>query len=151
MLTEVIVAIAIVATGFTALASSIPTTAVAVGEGAQLSTATFLAAARLEEVRGAVWSATPPLDRLGLSTSPLAAPQSGGTITFPDEASLPEPYGRYGRRVRIVDCGVPPGCGAGPSDAMRQITVTVTYRPVVATGMAAGDRAVSLATHVTRR
>src|SRR5215470_18383718 len=128
MLAEVLAAIAVLAIGLTALASGIPTAAVAVAEGARLSTATFLAAARLEEARAAPWSAAPPLDRLGLSASPLEAPQSGGIITFVDEASLPAPYTGYGRRVRIADCGVPPGCDSGTSDHLRKVTVTVTYR-----------------------
>ena len=49
MLLEVIAAIAVVALGLTAFASGIPIAAMAVSDGAELSTATFLAAARMEE------------------------------------------------------------------------------------------------------
>ena len=134
MLVEVIAAIAVVALGLTAFASGIPVAAMAVSEGAQLSTATFLAGARLEEVRGAEWRGS-GLDNLG----------------FPDEATLPDPHTRYARQVRAVDCGVPPGCGAVTSPLLRQITVTVAYRPVTALGLAAGSKTVSLTTLVTRR
>ena len=97
MLLEVIAAIAVVALGLTAFASGIPVAALAVSEGAQLSTATFLAVARMEEVRGAQWHA------------------GFAGLLFPDEAALPDPYARYARRVRMVDCGVPPGCGSNRS------------------------------------
>ena len=53
-------ALALLAIGLSALSSAIPVAATAVSEGASLSTATFLAAARLEEVRAVAWSAAPP-------------------------------------------------------------------------------------------
>jgi hypothetical protein len=151
MLVEVIAAIAVVGVGLAAFASGIPVAAMAVSEGAQHSTATFLAAARLEEVRGAEWRAEPALDRLGLSIGPLVAPQLNGTITFPDEAALANPYAGFARRIRILDCGLPPGCGAATSPLLRQVTVTVAYRPVTASGLAASDKSVSLTTLVAQR
>src|ERR1700693_3742567 len=105
MLAEVLAAVALVAIGLSALASAIPVAGAAVSEGAKLSTATFLAGARLEEVRAATWSAAPPVDRLGVSGAAPSAPQNGGTTTFADEAALPGPYAGYGRRVRILQCG----------------------------------------------
>ena len=137
MLLEVIAAIAVVALGLTAFASSIPVAAMAVSEGARLSTATFLAAERMEEVRAVEWRAG-------------SAPQ-GLSLTFPDEAALPSPYAAYSRRVRIVDCGAPPGCGAVTSTFLRQVTVTVAYRPVTASGLGAGDKTASLTTLITQR
>ena len=151
MLVEVLTALALVAVGLAAFASGVPTSAMAVAEGAQLSTATFLAVARLEEVRAADWSAAPPIDRLGLSAVPLSPPLVGAAITFPDETALPHPYAGYTRRVRIVDCGLPPGCGAVTSQRLRQVTVTVAYRPVTSLGTAASDKAVSLTTLITQR
>jgi len=151
MLLEVIAAIAVVAVGLTAFASGLPVAAMAVSEGAQHSTATFLAAARVEEVRGAEWRAAPALDRLGLSIGLLFAPQINGAVTFPDEAALANPYEGYARRVRILDCGLPPGCGAVTSSLLRQVTVTVAYRPVTAAGLAATDKSVSLTTLVAQR
>ena len=151
MLAEVLAAVAVVAIGLSALASAIPVAGAAVSEGARLSTATFLAGARLEEIRAAAWSATPPVDRLGLSGAPLSPPQSGGATTFADEVALPDPYAGYSRQVRILDCGLPPGCGAVISARLRQVTVTVAYRPVTASGVAALDKAVSVTTLVAQR
>ena len=151
MLAEVLSALALVAIGLSALASAIPVAGAAVSEGARLSTATFLAAARLEEVRAAAWSAAPPVDRLGVSGVPLSPPQSGGATTFADEASLPDPYAGYSRRIRILDCGLPPGCGAVISARLRQVTVTVAYRSVTPSGRAAIDKTVSITTLVAQR
>jgi hypothetical protein len=151
MLTEVLAAVAVVAIGLSALASAIPVAGVAVSEGARLSTATFLAGARLEEIRAAAWSATPPVDRLGVSGAPLSPPRSGDAITFADEAALPDPYAGYSRQVRIVDCGMPPGCGPVISARLRQVTVTVAYRPVTASGVAALDKTASVTTLVAQR
>ncbi len=135
MLLEVIAALAVVALGLTAFASGIPVAVMAVSEGAQLSTATFLAAARMEEVRGAGWRAGSVL----------------GDLTFPDEPALPDPYARYARRVRMVVCDVPPGCGAVISPFLRQITVTVAYRPITALGVATDSKTVSLTTLTAQR
>jgi hypothetical protein len=151
MLAEVLAAVAVVAIGLSALSSAIPVTGAAVSEGAKLSTATFLASARLEEVRTAAWSAAPPVDRLGVSRAPLSPPQSGDTMTFADEAVLPDPYAGYSRQVRVLDCGLPPGCGAVTSGRLRQVTVTVAYRPVAARGLAALDKTVSVTTLVAQR
>jgi hypothetical protein len=151
MLTEVLAAVAVVAIGLSALTSAIPVAGAAVSEGAKLSTATFLANARLEEVRTAAWRAIPPVDRLGVSGAPLSPPQSGNTTTFADEAVLPDPYAGYSRQVRVVDCGLPPGCGVITSGRLRQVTVTVAYRPVTARGLAALDKTVSVTTLVAQR
>jgi hypothetical protein len=137
MLIEVIAAIAVVALGLTAFASSVPVASMAVSEGAQLSTATFLAAERLEEIRAVEWRAGSTLERL--------------SFAFPDEAALPNPYAAYSRQVRIVDCGVSPGCGAATSTLLRQVTVTVAYRPVTASGLGAKNKAASLTTLITER
>jgi hypothetical protein len=151
MLVEVLTAVAVLAIGISALTSALPVAGAAVSEGAKLSTATFLAGARLEEVRAAPWSAAPPVDRLGVSGAPLSPPESGGITTFADEATLPDPYAGYSRQVRILDCGRPPGCGAVISGRLRQVTVTVAYRPVTASGTAALDKAVSVTTFLAQR
>lgn len=151
MLAEVLAAVAVLAIGLSAFVSAIPVAGAAVSEGAKLSTATFLAGARLEEARAAAWSLAPPEDRLGVSGAPLSPPQSGGTTTFADEAVLPGPYGGYSRRTRVLDCGLPPGCGAVTSGRLRQVTVTVAYRPATARGLAALDKTVSVTTLVAQR
>lgn len=151
MLAEVLAAVAVVAIGFAALTSALPVAGAAVSEGARLSTAAFLATARLEEVRAAAWSAAPPVDRLGVSGGHLSPPQSGGMTTFPDEAALPHPFASYSRQVRVLDCAMPPGCGAVTSSGLRQVTVTVAYRPATAGGLAVVDKTASVSTLVARR
>ena len=151
MLADVLTAIAVLALGLTALVSSIPVSGAAVNEGSQLSTATFLALARLEEVRAAAWSSSPPLDRLGVSGHPAAAPRAAGRPTFLDESPLAPPYGAFRREVRVSDCSASPGCAGIVSPRLRQITVRVSYRPVSAAGMASTDKTISLTTLVAER
>jgi hypothetical protein len=55
--------------------------------------------------------------------------------TFPDEEPMAAPYTQYNRRVRVTDCAA--GCGGVADADMRQIVVTVDYRPMTATGVAA--------------
>lgn len=151
MLAEVLTAIALVALGLVALATAIPVAGMAVREGAQLSTATFLAGARLEEVRAAEWSARPQVDRLGVSGSVLSAPQSGGTTTFADEATLPSPYADYSRQVRIRECDILPGCGGVTSARLRIVTVIVAYRSAAFAGTAPLHKTASITTLVAER
>ena len=134
MLLEAIAAAGIVVLGLVAFLSGLPAAAMAVSEGARLSTATFLAASRLEELRGLAWSGV-ALDR----------------VVLPDEPALAEPYAGYSRQVRITDCSVPPACGAIASPLIRQVTVTVAYRPLTASGLAEESKAVTLTTLVASR
>ena len=71
--------------------------------------------------------------------------------TFADEAGLPDPYAGYSRQVRIFDCGLPPGCGAAISTRIRQVTVTVAYRPTTTSGTAPRDKTVLVTTLVAQR
>src|SRR5262249_47769833 len=150
-------------------------------EGNQLTTATFLAEERLEQVKNAPWmcTATPCPNPPGASgndcvgVGPAAVPTvppnwtctngainlAAGAVTFADEpmgtiapAYAGAPaYTNYSRTVRIQDCGVTPCMGI--TDAgMRQITVTVNYNPITANGGAAGNtKAVTLTMLVARR
>src|SRR5882672_288207 len=92
-LAEILVACAIIAVGLVGLLSAVPTASYGIQEGRQLSTATFLANQRLEQVRNAQWTQCPAVDTLGVSASASAAPASGGTPTFPDEGPMAAPYG----------------------------------------------------------
>jgi hypothetical protein len=80
-----------------------------------------------------------------------AAPLSGVVTTFPDENPLPAPYSGYSRQVRISDMLGPATCPGGlltPGQAagqpppgttgLRQVTVTVSYRPMTGIGVAPG-------------
>lgn len=137
-LAEILVASTVVSLGLTGLLAAVPLAGYGMHEGQSLSTATFLANQRLEEVRNAQWTETPVADNLGISTPSTAAPVDGGmAVTFPDEAPMAAPYAAYTRTVRIADCGVAPGCGGIINSGMRQIVVSVSYAPVTGTGQAA--------------
>ena len=137
-LAEVLVASSVVGLGLSGLLSAVPLAGYGIHEGQSLSTATFLANQRLEEVRNAQWTQSPVADSLGVSASATAAPAAAGIgVTFPDEAPMAAPYAGYARTVRITDCGVGPGCGGITHSGMRQIVVSVSYTPVTGTGQAA--------------
>src|SRR5207247_4114065 len=101
-LVEIVAAIGIISVGLVALSSAIPLAAYGIQEGNQLSTATFLANQRLEQIRNAAWQAARPapavpavaaVDKLGVSSPDTAAPVGdGGVITFPDETPIGAPY-----------------------------------------------------------
>src|SRR5215475_781421 len=80
-LAEILIAVGIIGVGLVALCSAIPIAAYGIHEGKHLSTATFLANQRMEQVRNAVWTspaAGAPVDRLGISASATAAPVGDG-------------------------------------------------------------------------
>ena len=133
-LVEVMIAVAVISVGLSSVLAALPFATYATREGAQLSTATFLATQRLEAVRGARWRSGPPaLDEIGVSRD--GAPVSGSAVTFPDEIRLAAPYGDFSRIVRIADCGAG-ACGGVARSDLRQVTVTVAYRPTTAAGVA---------------
>jgi len=149
---EIAVAAAVLAVGLVGVSAAFPSLGYAIQEGKQLSTATFLATQRLEQVRRARWEQGPPaVDELGVSTSRLAAPMSGAVTTFPDEPALPGSYAGYSRSVRIADCAA--GCGGIARGDLRQVTVSVTYRPMTAGGgfAAAGSRAATITMYLAQR
>src|SRR5215470_16779475 len=99
-LAEILVACAIVGIGLAGLLSVVPTASYGIQEGQQLSTATFLANQRLEQVRSAPWTAMPANDCLGKSDSASVAPTSpacngAAVTTFPDDSPMPPPYAGY--------------------------------------------------------
>jgi type II secretory pathway pseudopilin PulG len=140
-LAEILVACVIVSVGLVGLLSAIPTASYGIQEGRQLSTATFLANQRLEQVRNAVWTQCPAVDTLGVSASATVAPSVGvALVTFPDESPMAAPYTDYTRTVRITDAQPADPCVGGvggPNVGLRQIVVTVSYRPSTGTGLAA--------------
>jgi prepilin-type N-terminal cleavage/methylation domain-containing protein len=172
-LAEVLVALPIITIGLLALLSAIPLSTYATQEGRQTSTATFLANQRLEQVRNALWMATCQVDgttglvvpgaaivtdKVGVSASPTAAPQDPSpAVTFADESPIAAPYAGYSRQVRITDSvAAAPTCDAAgvmSGTGIRQVTVTVTYTPLSATGKNAvsGARAVSVTMQIAQR
>jgi hypothetical protein len=161
---EVMIAMGIIGVGLWALSAAIPLAAYGIHEGSHLSTATFLANQRLEQVRNATWEDGPPcLDKLGVSASSTAAPVEscgGGGTTFPDEnpvvpvppAAL-NPYADYTRVVRITSCGVGAGCNLIVDNDLRQVDVTVTYRPMTGIGVSATGtaKATTVTMYVAKR
>ena len=143
-LAEILIACVIIAIGLVGLLSAVPTASYGIQEGRQLSTATFLANQRLEEVRNAQWTQCPAADTLGVSASAAVAPAAGALITFPDESPITAPYGGYSRTVRITDAQPADACVGGvggPNVGLRQVVVTVSYRAMTGTGVsAAGTR-----------
>jgi len=137
-LPEILIACLIIGVGLAGLLAAIPTASYGIQEGRQLSTASFLANQRLEEVRNAQWTQCPAADTLGVSASSSVPPTVGALTTFPDETPVAAPYGDYSRTVRIT--AVQPGdpCAGGPNVGLRQVVVTVSYRPMIAGGVAAG-------------
>jgi hypothetical protein len=150
-LAEILAGAVVVAIGLVALASTIPLAAYAIHEGSQLSTATFLASARLEQVRNARWSANPALDELRVSASATAAPGTGVTVNFPDEPAVGTPYAGYSRQVRVTDCSAGAGCAGTVSPDLRLVTVTVGFLPGSGVGRGGGVRQVVLTTLMARR
>jgi type II secretory pathway pseudopilin PulG len=150
-LAEILIAIAIIGVGLAALAQAIPLSNYGIQEGKQLSTATFLANQRLEQVRNAQWVATPAADSLGISSPPTAAPQVGGTTTFPDESPVAAPYADYTRQVRIIDCGVGAGCAGTVHADLRQAIVTVSFRPLTGIGQAPANKSVVVTMLIAKR
>jgi len=143
-LAEILIACVIIAIGLVGLLSAVPTASYGIQEGRQLSTATFLANQRLEDVSKAQWiqcrddgAGPTTVDFLGVSASATAAPNVGALITFPDESPMAAPYGDYTRTVRITDLQPGDACGGGTNYGLRQVVVTVSYRASTATGLAA--------------
>ena len=149
-LVEILIAAAVLMVALVGLASGIPIASYGIQEGSQLTTATFLANQRLEQVRAAAWTSTPAVDNLGVSTG-AAAPQSGGVTTFPDESPVAAPYTQYTRQVRITDCGAGLGCGGLVLPDLRQVTITVSYAPLTGVGVGASAKSAIVTMLVTRR
>jgi prepilin-type N-terminal cleavage/methylation domain-containing protein len=158
-LAEILVAVAIIGIAVIALMAVVPVSGYGIQEGNQLSTATFLAQQRMEQVRNAAWNAT--TDCVGLSANATSAPKPSGGVcaglpaapddfTFADEAGL---LGTSTRTVRITGCDVA-ACGVAGDPAaagMRLVTVLVNYRPLSGGGAAPALKAVTLQWLVAQR
>jgi prepilin-type N-terminal cleavage/methylation domain-containing protein len=127
---EVLLTVFIIGVGIAAIMSVIPVGAYGVQEGKQLSTATFLAEQRLEQIRKIPWvnapagfpnNAPPANDCLGLGAPPTVPgptpcfDQTTGAQLFPVGAALPAladenptaipGFSGYSRRVQVSACG----------------------------------------------
>lgn len=169
-LAEILVAVAILGIGLVGLAVVVPIASYGVQEGSQLSTATFLAEQRLEQVRNAPWTGPPANDCIGNGASAPVVPAgvtctkgtnppvAAGATTFADEAnvvwgnttSTTAITGGYSRQVRIADCS-PTACAGLTSATMRRVTVSVAYRPLTSSGVSPTDKTVSVQWLVTQK
>ena len=152
-LAEILVATVIISIGLVALGMTIPLSSYGLHEGHALSTATFLAEQKLEEVRNAAWTMAPSPDMDCLGTGTLGAPTSttctrsqptpctyGATCTtYADEGvATISGYPGYRRAVRIWECpqatlpDTGAGCAGVSNGDMRLVRVTVTYTPIAA-------------------
>jgi type II secretory pathway pseudopilin PulG len=167
-LVEVLLAAFVITLGLVGLLSVIPVGTFATTDGYRLSTATFLANQKLEEVRNMPWRSAPANDCLGVSATPTAAPTvpAGGTCTlgattvnangalpwFADQSTNTIPgFGGYSRNVRITNCGVGAGCSGVVDASLRNVVVTVTYRSGSAVAVSSTDKPVTVTMMVTQR
>lgn len=168
-LAEILVAVAILGIGLVGLAVVVPIASYGVQEGSQLSTASFLAEQRLEQIRNAPWTGMPANDCIGSGAGAPVVPAgvacangtqalAAGATTFADEAnvvwgndtSAAAVTGGYSRTVRIADCSPTP-CAGLTSATMREVTVTVTYRPLTSGGVSPTNKTVSVQWLVARK
>lgn len=171
---EVLVSLAIITIGLVGLATVLPLSSRGLQTGNQLSTATWLAEQRLEQVRAAQWTAIPAEDCVGTSGATVAswsfssgsAPVPGPSCSpadFTDETPagsaaldsptrLPDPYSQYVRQVRIRPCDAPASdCGV-VAPSLRMVTVRVaSFVPGFARHATPAPSVVELTTLVARR
>jgi prepilin-type N-terminal cleavage/methylation domain-containing protein len=146
-LAEILIATAIISVGLVGLAVVIPVASYGVQEGNQMSTATFLAEQRIEQVRNATWTTAATGDCIGVGAPP--APTGGKTCagstatTFPNETPVAGFTG-YTRTTTVTDCSAGAGCAGVVNAAMRLVTVSVTYRPLTGAGVSATNKTVSV-------
>lgn len=152
-LVEVLIALSVILIGLVSLAALVPLSFGHIGQANFRTTAVFLAQQRVEQVKNGEWTCFPGyIDAIGLSNPatsaptvttancapplPLAVTGNTTTVTFADEAAgAIAGYPLYRRQVRIVDCGIAPGCGGGVLDnGIRQVTVSVFFSPQTGVG-----------------
>jgi Tfp pilus assembly protein PilV len=164
---EVLIAAVIVTLALVALANVVPLASYGIQEGNQLSTATFLADQKLEQIKALPWTSAPANDCLGVSFLGVGAPRvpltatctlgattvsAGGALTWEaDEATgTITGFPAYSRNVRVTDCST--GCAGITDSGMRLVAVAVTYTPLTAgTGVAATPKSVQVQMIVSQR
>jgi prepilin-type N-terminal cleavage/methylation domain-containing protein len=146
-LAEILVATAIISIGLVGLAVVIPVASYGVQEGNQMSTATFLAEQRVEQIRNSTWNTQANGDCIGLGAPP--APSGGNTcagstaVTFANETTVTG-FTDYSRATTITDCGVGAGCAGVVNSGMRLVRVSVTYRPLTGAGVSPTTKTVNV-------
>lgn len=137
-LIEILFAVAIVGVAVAALGVVVPVAIHGIRDGNQISTATFLAEQMMERARAAAWTASPPVDCLGVSSGDTAPVPTGATCReavatlFPDEAGV-RGHPQYRRTVRVTSCAAIP-CAGVTTAGMRRVEVSVAYAPLTGAG-----------------
>ena len=163
---EVIIALGVITVGLVALITAMPLSTSLIGESNLKTTAAFLAQQRIEQIKNASWTANPAADTLGgdgsNGTGAVAQwpDENYDTIAFPGAANCgaTDRSGgcRFRRQVRISDCSIV-ACSGIPTatagiNTLRQVTVTVFFRPLAGTGMTqATEESVQLVTLIAKR
>ena len=163
-LVEVLLAAFVMTIGLVGLLSVVPVGTSATSDAYRLSTATFLANQKLEEVRNMPWRSAPANDCLGFSANPDQPPtvpggatctlggttiNAGGALPwFANEGSITGFQG-YQRNVRITNCAA--GCSGVFDATLRNVVVTVTYRTGSAVAVSSIDKPVAVTMLVTQR
>jgi type II secretory pathway pseudopilin PulG len=156
---EVVIALAVITVGLLALVSTMPLSTSAIAGSNLKTTAAFLAQQRLEQIKNAQWDAgVDTLHGAGSNGDAAVDPwldEGYNTIVIasgPSNANYP----RFRRAVRIADCsvvscsGIPTGTVS--ANTLRQVTVTVSFRPLTGPGtVSAGEESVQVVTLITRR
>jgi Tfp pilus assembly protein PilE len=149
---EVLIALGVITVGLVALFAAMPLGTSLIGESNRKTIATFLAQQRMEQIKNARWTLAPP-DTLG-------GAESNGTAAvaqWPDEDyGTDASYPGFRRAVRIADCSVVSCSGIAIGtvgiNTMRQVAVTVFFRPLAGTGMTqAAEESVQLVTLIAKR
>jgi prepilin-type N-terminal cleavage/methylation domain-containing protein len=155
-LIEILFAIVILGVALAGLGIVVPVGTLGVHDGQQRTTATFLAEQLMERTRAAAWTASPPVDCLGLSHGDTPPVPSGATChdevetLFPDEPEVSGHPG-YRRTVRVTSCATI-ACAGVTTAGLRLVEVSVAYTPLAGVGAGpAGSSSVQLAWLVSRK
>ena len=177
-LVEVVGALGIIMVGLLALIAAVPLSTSLIGQSNLKTTATFLAQQRMERIKNAQWTAAPTVDCLGgagsngtsaVSVTAANCPPPVADLVnpgrWPDEAyntilittgETTASYPRFRRQVRIIDCliaicsGIPTGTTS--VNTVRQVTVTVFFRPQSGVGTTSADEeSLQLVSLIARR
>lgn len=165
-LVEIIAALGITLVGLIALVAAMPLFSSHVVEAKFKTTAVFLAQHGLEQIKNARWQAqSPPAPAVPVraAVDTFGGAGSDGTqeiAAWPDEGYNTitingTQYPLYRRTVRITDCSVAPGCPL-PVDpnlaSLRQVTVTVLFRPMTGAGtIGAAESSVQVTSLIAQR
>jgi len=158
---EVVIALGVITVGLLALIATMPRATSVIAASNLRTTAAFLAQQRLEQIKNVQWTAAPAIDNLGGAASSGTAPvgqwadEGYDTIVIPSGSGNAS-YASFRRQVRITDCsvlacsGIPTGTAS--INTLRQVTVTVFFRPLTGVGtVSADEESLQIVTLIARR